>query len=537
MYKLLIVDDKDDIIQGIRRYGKWEDYGVEIAGWARDGVEALQVAAAVDPDLVITDIKMPRLDGIRLTALLKESKPALKVIILSGYDEFSHAQQAVKLGAEEYLLKPVPIAELEASVQRVVAKLDRETAQRAAEAELLEKLALSLPLLREKFLQQLLTGPSPDAELLVEKLRFLQIDPELVNGFGLIVMEIDQFRGVRDPDSYRLLEEFKTLTESWTRRPETAAPVWICADPKERLVLLVQLPPGMAPEDSKKSLLRIAETLRESLPVALNRTVSLGIGRYCPALARLSQAYQEALEALTHKFALGPQQLIHIDDISPCGARLNFYYPIAIEKDLFSAVKIGATDEAERHLAAFFTDLERYGAIYPRLVRKSLQGLVFSLSRLLMELNLEQTLPDPNDVLNTTTGFDTLEELQQWIRELIAQIFAAQGMEKSLKTHSKMERAKEYIETHLTEAISLNSVADHMCLSPTYFSALFKKYCDSSFQDYLIQRRIEKAKQLLAQGELRVYEVADRVGYSDPRYFSELFRKHVGVNPAKYRKA
>ncbi len=537
MYKLMIVDDKDDIIQGIRRYGKWEDYGVEIAGWAHDGAAALQVAAAIDPDLVITDIKMPRMDGIRLMALLKESKPALKVIILSGYDEFSHAQQAVKLGAEEYLLKPVRIAELEASVQRVVAKLDREAAQRVAEAELLEKLAQSLPLLREKFFQQLLAGPYADAELLVAKLRFLQIDPELANGFGTIVMEIDQFRGVQDPDSYRLLDEFKTLTESWTRRPESAAPIWVCADPKERLVLLVQLPPGMAPEDSKKCLLQIAETLREYLSTALNRTVSLGIGRYYPTLAQLSQAYQEALEALTHKFALGPQQLIHIDDISPCGTRLNFYYPIAIEKDLLAAVKIGATDEAGRQLAAYFTHLDRYAAVYPELVRKSLQGLVFSISRILMELNLDPTLPDPNDVLSVATGFDTLEELQQWIRELIGQIFAAQGMEKSLKTHSKMERAKEYIEAHLTEAISLNSVADHMCLSPTYFSALFKKYCDSSFMDYLTQRRIEKAKQLLAGGELRVYEVADRVGYSDPRYFSELFRKHVGVNPAKYRKA
>lgn len=534
MYKMIIVDDKDDIIQGIRRIGKWAEYGVEIVGWAANGEEALKVVAETNPDLIITDIKMPIMDGIRLTELLKAEKPERKVIILSGYDDFSNAQQAVKLGAEEYLLKPIRIQELEASVKRVVEKLDIEAAKREAEAELQEKLEQSLPLLRDKFFQQILAEPnalSPDQ--LAQRLRFLQIEPEFTSGFGIIVIEVDQFQGIQDSCSYRMMENFKNLMNTFVRESDIIQKIRVFSDQKERLAVWVHVDRKIAQEGYKQELLAVSEMIKNYLSGKINGTISMGIGRYYFDMMQLSHAYLEAVEALTHKFYLGINQIIHIDDVSPKG--LNFYYPMTAEKELLTAIKIGAADEAGKLLEMYFEQLDQYVSDYPRLVKKSLEGLVFSITRILMELNLDQAFGE-DDFLSIVSQFDILEELKQWIRDLLQKIFEVYGMEKSRKACSKMERAKEYMKAHLADEISLNAVADYMCLSPTYFSALFKKYCNSSFMDYLTQIRIEKAKQLLAEGEYKVYEVANLVGYSDPRYFSEIFRKHTGVNPAQYLK-
>lgn len=206
MYKLVIVDDKVDIIQGIRAIGRWAEYGVEVAGWAYDGQEALKLIEQIRPEIVITDIMMPVMDGLKLIELVRKAYPEIKVIILSGYDEFSYAQQAIKLGAEEYLLKPVEIQQLHQVVYRVKEKLDREALKHEAEKILLERLEQSLPLLRDRFFLSLTEEAAGfNQDELTQRLEFLKVKLPLQN-LAALVTEFDRYYGETDQNTYRRLE-------------------------------------------------------------------------------------------------------------------------------------------------------------------------------------------------------------------------------------------------------------------------------------------------------------------------------------------
>jgi two-component system response regulator YesN len=532
MYKLVIVDDKDDVIQGIRGLGRWADYGVAIAGWAGNGVDALQVVAERQPEIVLTDIKMPLMDGIKLTEILKEQNPAIKIIILSGYDEFSYAQQAVKLGAEEYLLKPVRLRQLEEVIGRVTQKLDRERSRREEEAELLRRLEQSLPLLRDKFWQRLIEEPDAlsDTEL-QRKLEFLQAAPPPEPAVA-VLLEIDQYAGMVDRVSYQQVERLRSVVAGRTDPDLPAGTVF--ADSRERLVWVA---PGAEDGQFRLGLLRRLERIGAEVREEFGFTVSMGISRSHRGGERLFRSYREAREALAHKLHLGPDQIIFHDDVAPEPPSAALY-PLQLEKELLAAVRLGDAGELRAGRERYFANLRQSAAVAPQYVKQCLAGLALSLSRLAGELRLEERslTPDGADLLTAAVRFETLAGFEEWLTAVCQRIAELIQGERKLKSQSKMEQAREYIADHLAEEISLNSVAEQMGLSPNYFSSLFKEHTGETFMEYLVKTRLEKAKELLRSGGYKVYEVANRVGYSDPRYFSEIFKKYVGVNPAEYSK-
>lgn len=535
MYKMVIVDDKDDVIQGIRAMGRWADYGIEVAGWAGNGTDALQVVAECQPEIVITDIRMPLMDGIQLTALLKERNPAIKIVILSGYDEFSYAQQAVKLGAEEYLLKPIRIRQLEEVIGRIKQQLDRERSKREEEAELRRRLEQSLPLLRDEFWRRLIAEPeNPDAAELTGRLNFLQLAPPLQPA-AVVLLEIDHYAGLIDSRSYQQEERLRAALEAENRSAGEPSGGAVFADSRDRLVWLVA---GWAEARDRNGLLQRLERIGARIRAESGFTVSMGIGRSHHGPDRLFRSYREAVEALSHKLYLGPDQVIFHEDAAP-ETKPGFDYPFHLEKELLAAVKLGDAAGLRVSRERYFAALNQSAAAAPRYIKQCLIGLALSLSRLLMELKLDERslTPDGNELLDAAVRFETLEGFEEWLTGVCQRISALIQGAKKLKSQCKMEQAKEYIAAHLGDEISLNTVAEQMGLSPNYFSSLFKEHTGETFMEYLVKTRIERAKQLLRGGGYKVYEVANRVGYADPRYFSEVFKKYAGVNPAEYSKA
>lgn len=538
MYRMMIVDDKDDIIKGIQSMGRWPEIGVEITGWANNGEEALAVMEESKPQIVITDIKMPVMDGIQLTESIKKRYPETKVIILSGYDEFHYAQQALKLGAEEYLLKPIRIHQLQEVILRVIHKLNDEKLKQEEETKILERLAQSLPLLRDKFLQRLLEEPgSLKEEEVCQRLNFLEVDlyPEHL---AVLAVEIDHYNGIIDRNSYQQMELLnQNLIQLQAEFNREAGKSIIFTDKKERLGWIISVPGLNHSPEINQTVFALAENISVLAQEKAKLTVSIGIGRFYAGLLQLFHSYQEAVEALSHKFLLGTNQIIHIDDVLP-DPKLHFHYPLESERELLVSLKVGTRQEGMHLLDSYFEVLDQYAAYSPKLIKKYLTGLVVSISRILLEMNIDeiQLTGGEEDLLIQIAKLDTLEKTKPWLRKLIEQIYLLSSCEKKHKTQTKMEKAKGYIDEHMANEISLHAVADFIGLSPNYFTTLFKEYTGETFMDYVIRVRIDKAKELLTTGQFKVYEVANAVGYSDARYFSEIFKKWVGMAPAEYIK-
>ncbi len=538
MYRMMIVDDKDDIIQGIRSMGRWPEIGVEITGWANNGEEALAVMEENKPQIVITDIKMPVMDGLQLTQSIKKRYPEIKVIILSGYDEFQYAQQALKLGAEEYLLKPIRIHQLQEVILRVIHKLKDEKLKQEEETKVLERLAQSLPLLRDKFLQRLLEEPgSLNEEEVCQRLNFLEVDlyPEYL---AVLAVEIDHYNGVIDPNSYRQMELLgQNLIQLKAEFHREAGKSIIFTDKKERFGWIVSVPGLNHLPETNQTVFALAENISILAQEKAKVTVSIGIGRFYAGFLQLFHSYQEAVEALSHKFLLGANQIIHIDDVLP-DPKLHFHYPLELERELLVSLKAGTRQEGMHLLDSYFEVLDQYAVCSPKLIKKYLTGLVASISRILLEMNIDelQLTGGEEDLLTQITQLDTLEKTKPWLGKLIEGIYLVSSCEKKHKTQTKMEKAKGYIGEHMADEISLHAVANFIDLSPNYFTTLFKEYTGETFMDYVIRVRIDKAKELLTTGQFKVYEVANTVGYSDARYFSEIFKKWVGMAPAEYIK-
>lgn len=538
MYRMIVVDDKEDIIQGIQAMGQWDDIGIVISGCAHDGQEALKLIEKNEPHIVITDIKMPIMDGLQLTESIKRMSPEIKVVILSGYDEFQFAQQALKLGAEEYLLKPIRIHQLKEVILRVIRKLDEELARKEEEAKLLERLQQSLPLLRNKYFQQLLVEPAGiHEEEVARRLNFLEVNL-YSHHLAVILVEIDHYHGIIDPDSYQQSEwlhrEIEELEHNFNLENVKIA---VFTDTSERMGWIVSVPSLNNLPEINQNIFALAEKINLLAEKKENISLSIGIGRFYSGFSQLFHSYQDAVEALTHKFLLGSNQIIHIDDVLP-DQKLSFIYPVEIEKKLLLNLKTGAYQETEHLLENYFEVLDHYTYSSPKFIKKSLMGFILSLSRVLLELNIdEESVTENNDdLLTQITKFDTLDEIKKWIRKIVVKINLISSSEKKHKAKVKMERAKEYIAQHIADEISLNAVAHYIDLSPNYFTTLFKEYTRETFMDYVIKIRIEKARELIQTGRYKVYEVANRVGYYDARYFSEIFKKYVGVTPADYLK-
>ncbi len=536
MYKLVIVDDKTDIIQGIKTIGKWREYGIEVVGWAYNGQDALKLIEELRPEIVITDIRMPVMDGLKFTEQVKKEYPEIKVIILSGYDEFSYAQQALKFGAEEYLLKPVAIEQLHEVVSRIKEKLDQEALKLEAEKKLTERLEQSLPLLRDRFFLGLTEDAvSFDQNELSQRLEFLKIKLPLENLVALVT-EIDRCHKNVNRNTYRSTECLRICIEELSVVEKEIASTNLFTDKKDRLVWVMAV---SSPIDSRKKrlILELADRLKDIAHEKYGVRVSIGIGRIYPGLPELHRSYREGVEALSHKLHLGGNQIIHIDDVS-INSDTGFKYPVEVEKELLANLKLGADQEVQRVLEKYFFILERQAAVAPKTIKQGLIGLIILILRMLSELRMEDRFAEENetDFLSEIGKLETLDDFKKWARELCEQVLQIIQSEKKLQAQHKMEMAKEYIAAHLESEVSLNQVAEHLGLSPNYFSTLFRKYHKQTFMEYLVGARVDKAKQLLKTGRYKVYEVANLLGYADPRYFSEIFKAHTGVNPAEYSK-
>ncbi|MCX7773879.1 MAG: response regulator [Clostridia bacterium] len=531
-YKVLIIDDEPIIRKGLTSIMNWSQLGCEICGEASDGVAGEEMIKRLRPDIILTDIRMPKADGFTMIRQVKESVPQSKIIILTGYRDFDYAQEAVKLGAFDFILKPTKIGELTKVVQRAVQTLEQDQHKNTELQHFKELYEKNIPLLREKLLYNLIYGLYMNDSDIEEQMERFGLT------LGPFIMGIIDNESQGNEDSYALqlyqfgmigtLEEVLSNEFSFLSTPLNS-----------RWLLFVAKPTGG--EELNAELLHKKLTyLQEMIENCFSFTVSIALSSIGTGYKDLPVKFRECQTALEHRFYLGGNAIIAYQDMEGFFRLQDHSLLEQKQKQLLDQIKAGNQESA-------LETVETIGA-YVKGLRPDQKASIksFYLNTLFTINTIRQTLISGEGHFEGQTltslypmveSCENIMDLNDILREAARK--AAENVysynHKSMKL--LLKNAVEYLKEHYQEPLTLNDVADKLYVSTFYLSRMFKKELCKNFVDYLNEIRIEKAKELLKDIRYKTYEVADAIGINDPHYFSKLFKKYVGVTPTEYKES
>jgi two-component system response regulator YesN len=532
MYKILIADDEANVREGIRDNLNWHELGFEVVGDFENGLEVIQALEQLQPDVVLTDINMPFVDGLEVSRYLFEHFPHTKVIILTGYDEFDYAQQALKLKVHDYILKPNTAYELRLILTRLKEELDEEARQTKDLSNIKQRLRESLPLVRERFLNQLISGSMREGEL-KEKLAYLELH---LQGLHFLVAVIDA-------DDHGELEKFYPESESellyfavFNISEEIITKYdggVIFQNNNEKTIAILS---ADQVETLYENALNILEEISAAIKSHLKFTVSVGVGDVCTGMNKIHSSYKRAASALDYRFLLGKNRVISINDIEG-NINTSVPYDKTWERKLVSGIKSGTLQEIELIIGNIMRNFrESYLPIHRCYIH--IQQVMISIMDALDEMEIRDDVLMNNESSPLTEIYQhkTLDEIESWLNDYCQKVSLIISDKRDRFGRVQISKAEAFILANYADGqITLNSVCKHLTMSKSYFSLLFKNYTSETFIGYLTKIRIEKAKELLKHTDMKSYEIADRVGYADPQYFSLLFKKTTGMTTTQYR--
>ena len=472
--------------------------------------------------MVLTDIKMPFLDGLELCRRLRVSQPGARLVVFSGFDDFEYARQAVSMGVSEYILKPINAPELIQVLQKLRDQLDCQRLERRDMETLRRRYEESLPVLRELFYTRLLSGQLRPEQVQDRAARY-EIDlPQGLWTAALVHADGDE--GERDE---LLLLSVQSFLEKHFALEGCAARVVLYGDMAALLVHLDR-------EDRLYPLLEELERLSRLSQSYLGFRLTTGVGLPCRGPEELNRSAAGARSALDYRVLAGGGRVIYIGDLEPQSAAA----PSFEEEDqraLSAAVKLGAREQAEAMVRELMERLRQASLSKCDLF---LLEVVTCLVRLTRSggLPVEEVFGEGFTGAVSVSDFSSLEELGDWLAERCGRLHDLLGRRRSDSAWQMVERAKDYIAGHYTdEQLSVEALCAHIHLSPTYFSTLFKREVGMSFTAYVTQVRMDEAARLLRETDEKTYRIAEATGFSDPNYFSYVFKRHFGLSPSKFR--
>ncbi|WP_148411807.1 response regulator [Murimonas intestini] len=531
MYKVLLVDDEALIREAISENTKWNELGYELVGACKNGKEAIEKIKENPPDLLLTDICMPYVDGMDLTKFVYENYRDTKVVIISGYDEFEYAKNAVKYQVVEYILKPITALELSETLKKVREKLDGERLQNQNMKKIKGAYISNLPLLRGRFLNSLLAG-----NIQIDNIKEKLVDYDIhLSGkcFMTALVLGDDFTSFLSQEKdikpdlgyfaiYNISEEILSHYEQGVT----------FQDIEERTILVFSGDAGL-----EKRALQICEEIQKAIMKFLKIECTIAVGQAVDSLEKLYESFADTKKALEYKFLLGGNQIIYAADLRGSSARqgvdvARYAGQVALE------IKTGNEEGIRRQIQEFIQAVRdayvsRNRSIF--YVQNAILSIMNSLDT--TSINESMIFTEERELLNTIYNKEQLSDIAEDLVLFCVDI--ARNMKDQKDSYCKKQAilALDYIDKNYGDAdVSLNTVCSYLAMSTSYFSSIFKAYTGETFIEALTKKRIERAKLLLENTAKKAYEIADEVGYSDPHYFSSTFKKMTGMTPTEYAK-
>lgn len=525
MYTVIVADDEEEIRRGIIRKVRWEELGFRVVGEAENGAEALEMVEKLEPDLLLTDIRMPFLSGIELARSVREVLPTVQIAFLSGFDDFSYAQQAIQYNIVSYMLKPISAAELEEELQNIKNVMDKkfeEFNSKELVQERMEKSEFLFPLLLDGYQKELseeernqLWHDAVSCGLMGDG------DPEVYH-FVVLVTNISD--GSKDRTTRASVQAIDTILKKYVR--------YASCYMRGRVVSVL----AATERGFSKYLHIIVDEIVQSIRRIMNMQGTVGVSRSTDRLEKCSECYQEAMNALSYSWQ--KESDVHFISDEEHVEPIDFSVMDNTVSRIEDLLRGGSVEELKEFLDAFSGRIAS-GEVAPAAA----------------DFLVAQIMAAGFKVFYAVAGDAAVENLQEHLEfhghTMVEQVmgsyekcasFCLDIKERILEQRKKSgevfcDRAMEIIEERYADPeLSVVIVSGEIGVSPNYLSALIKKTTDSTFVELLTKKRIEKAKELLLCTSKKIWEITEECGYRNQHYFSYCFKKATGVSPNQCRK-
>ena len=534
--KVFLVEDEMVIRRGIKNSIDWEKEGYIFCGEASDGELAYPMIIKEKPDILITDIRMPFMDGLELCKLVKKELPNIKILILSGYDEFDYAKEAIRLGVTEYLLKPISSGKLLEALNWVSESIRREKEDKDRVRKYMEEMRENTEHEKQKFFEQMIAGNLSMADALETGKKY-----EMNLSAGMYNLLLFRFTlGEENRKSGELLGEAEYAIEKLTERLEY---VFEFQRGVEGWAFLL-----MADNEEQMSE-RVKELSKDLEEIMKNySTIAYfgGIGQPVARLRELEESFREAERALAARFTMELNRIISVEDIRMAqnvdtldDIEITSFGEIEKTRTMLEKfLNNGAEDEIDEFVDVYINELpeENLKSVLMR------QYIIMDAYIVMMSFcekieGIEGEMQAQSEELkNSMKTSQTLEEIKNYIRMLLKKIIGVRDTISGRRYSDIIEIAKDQIrKTYMSDEISLNTIAAEVGMSPSYFSSIFSKEMGKTFVEYLTEIRMDRAKELLMCSSMKTSEIGYEVGYKDPHYFSYIFKKTQNCTPKEFR--
>lgn len=544
MLKIFLAEDEVVVRETIKRMIPWEELGFELVGEAADGEMALPLLIRQQPDLLITDIKMPFMDGLTLARLAKKEIPGLKVVILSGYDDFNYAKQAIGIGVEDYLLKPITKNALIERLSEIRSRYEHEKTQK----EYYEKFQREMQAYEKNSSRdffEALVGGSMDMMEVYKRAEKLGLDI-VAEAYNVLIFTMncdEDFSGQRDEYSSWEAESLELLENFFAGH--SSAMLF-----RSNIFSYGVLLKGQR-ETIEENTRACVDEIRKILSRQDGRREwFLAVGQSVERLSQIQKSYHTASRAFSQRY-LYDENILYYDEMEtmehPGGQAetednaylqkvdVNALNPAILQKFL----SYGLQEETENFVKDYFYAIGQEpmeSLVFRNYVILNVRFSVISFIKGLGCDTNEMESADTEEVL--AESGKNMESAIAYAKKMISQAIEIRDQNSGNKNRSILKTAVDFIDSHyMDEEISLNTVANVANVSSNHFSALFSQNMGQTFIEYLTTLRMNKAKELLRCTGMRSSEIAGEIGYKDAHYFSYLFKKTQGMTPSDYRKA
>ena len=528
--KVVIADDEFRIGILIKTLIKWDELNLECIDTVNNGEDALKTILEKTPDIVITDIQMPRINGLELIAAVSEKKLDIKFVIISGYKDFEYAHKAIQYGVKSYLLKPIDEAELNNTLQKICSDFSLETLNKEKEENFEKEITVSKQIIKTNILKNIIENKKFSLED-ISKVYNVILDAPL---YRVIDIKLDywDFQNIDKKQDIITVDKVISIVEK---------------------VFSSQIKDDLIYESSSLHiycLLNYKTDKSETINNLINNVlieidkyllgfemyeVTIGIGDEISEFDDIHQSVNEAYRAVCSRIKRGTGRLIYARNLT-----FKENYKISdrlgsLEADYINKIKSYS--------------IEQFGVLIDDIFDKiSLEDRVdfsyyFDAAEYLVTLFFNQIEEHTKEgdklkeyLYNICQHCSTISKMKKFLKNYLGKYLEQSYKKLEMKSTKPVREAKKYIDEHFNEKITLEDISEIVNLNPTYFSVLFKKETNMNFSSYLVNIRTEKAKEMLKESNDTIEAVAEKVGYRDVRYFSRLFTKTVGIKPAVFRK-
>lgn len=521
---VLIVDDETHVREGIKLLGDWEKHGITTIYEASNGEEATNLIEKLRPEIIFSDMKMPKMDGTKLLEWIKGNHPTSKVIVVTGYDDYHYMRKAIHFGSTDYLLKPVDPEILNQTLETAVNEWKKEEEERKKEETSGQLMNMMKPVYRDRKFTQLMNSDEGVDEGLFEELGFQSSRSYTVGIIRVNRRTIEAFGGDRDLTYFTVLNVVNEIL----LEKECGIGFRYLSNKGEVVIIFW---------DRFDEVKEILTGIYKSLKAAMNIACPIALGKMVEESSQLKESYREARKVLVGRNLLEQKTCkVYVEYVMP-DKPLKSLMDYSSSIDLaIQAGEIEAFDELIEQVRTDFTEQDYLS------VRQVLQ---FENEYLLLsnrwykanklEVKVSEDVEGRVDSYFNEDGNFMLEDYVAAKRREISLFLRKLKKQASRKTSNIIEDIEAYLQANFDRDVKLQEISEHFYISREYISRKFKQEFNVNISDYIVNIRMKKAKSLLKNSQLKIYEIANMIGYQDDKYFRKVFKKVVGITPNEYR--